>query len=134
MPNLVFSNQYRTLATNVKLSEASNCAITEAYKLLKNMYFLDDRCSIQTCIKKRQSNSDLEAIINCTNLAIAPTIYALLQKAHPTYAAVERSFSLQSKLVRKDRNFDIKNIKKYMLLYCNKSFQQLYCLMFIKKS
>ena len=102
MPNLVFSNQYRTLATNVKLSEASNSAITEAYKLLKNMHFLDDRCSIQACIKKRQSNSDLEAIINCTNLAIAPTIYALLQKAHPTYAAVERSFSLQSKLLRKD--------------------------------
>ena len=26
-----------------------------------------------------------------------------------------------SKLLRKDRNFDVKNVKKYMMLYYNKS-------------
>ena len=54
--------------------------MTEAYELLKNMHFVDDPCSIQAYIKKRLSQSDLEAIINCTNLAIAHTTYALLQK------------------------------------------------------
>ena len=39
-----------------------------------------------------------------------------------------------SKLLRKDRSFDIKNVKKYVLLYCNKYFWQLYCAMLIKKS
>ena len=120
VPDLVCINQYRTLAANVELLEASDCTMTEAYELLKNMHFLVDTCSIQAYIKKRLSNSDLKAIIICTNLAIAPTTYALLQKAQPTSAAVERSISMLSKLLRKDRNFDIKNVKKYMLMYFNK--------------
>ena len=71
-------------------------------------------------IKKRLFNSDLETVINSTNLRIDPTSYALFQKAQPTSDAVERSLSMISKLLRKDRNFDIKNVKKYMMLYYNK--------------
>ena len=113
-------NQYRILAANVELLEASDCTMREACELLKNMHFLDDPCSIQAYIKKRLSNTDLETILNCSNSAIAPTTYALLQNAQPTSAAVERSFSMLSKLLRKDRNFDVKNVKKYLLLYYNK--------------
>ena len=120
MPDLIRINQYRILVTNVELLKANDCTMTEAYELLTNMYFLDDPCSIQAYIKERLSNSDLKAIINCTNLPIAPTAYAMLQKAQPTSAAVEQIFSMLSKLLRKDRNFDIKNVKKYMLLYFNK--------------
>ena len=58
---------------------------------------------------------------DCINLTIGPTSYALLQKAQSTSAAVERSFSMLSKLVRKDRNFDVKNVKKYMMLFTIKS-------------
>ena len=87
---------------------------------MKNMQFDDDPCAIKNYIKKRLFNSDLETIINCTNLTIDPTSYALLQKAQPTSAAVERLFSMLSKLLRKDRNFDVKNAKKYMMLYYNK--------------
>ena len=116
VPDSVKINQYRTLAANVEFFEGSACMITEAYGLLKNMQFDDDPCAI----KKRLFNSDLETIINCTNLTIDPTSYALLQKAQPTSAAVERSFSMLSKLLRKDRNFDVKNVKKYMMLYYNK--------------
>ena len=91
-----------------------------SYGLLKNIQFDDDPCAIKNYIKKRLSNSDLETIINCTNLTIDPTSYALLQKAQPTSAAVERSFSMLGKLLRKDRNFDVKNVKKYVMLYYNK--------------
>ena len=114
VPDLVKINQYRTLAANVEFLEGSACTITEAYGLsglLKNMQFEDDPCAIKNYIKKRLSNSDLETIINSTNLTIDPTSYALLQKAQPTSAAVERSFSMLSKLLRKDRNFDVKNVK-----------------------
>ena len=120
VPDLVKINQYRTLAANVEFLEEGACTITEAYGLLKNVQFDDDPCAVKNYITKRLSNSDLEAIINCTNLAIDPTSYALLQKAQPNSAAVERSFSMLSKLLRKDRNFDVKNVKKYMMLYCNK--------------
>ena len=52
VPDLVRINQYRTLTTNVELLEASDCTMTEAYELLKNMHFLDGPCSIQAYIKK----------------------------------------------------------------------------------
>ena len=120
MLDLVKINQYWTLAANVEFLEGSACTVIEAYRLLKNMQFDDDPCTIKNYIKKQLFNSDLETIINCTNLTIEPTSYALLQKGQPTSAAVERSFSMLSKLLRKDRNFDVKNIKKYMMLYCNK--------------
>ena len=120
VPDLVKINQYRTLAANVEFLEGSACTITEASGLLKNMQFDDDPCAIKNYFKKRLSKSDLETIINCTNLTIDPTSYSLLQKAQPTFAAVERSFTMLSKLLRKDRNFDVKNVKKYMMLYYNK--------------
>ena len=116
VPNLVKIYQYRTLADNVEFLDGSACTITEAYGLLKNMQFDDDPCAIKNYIKKRLSNSDLETIINCTNLTIDPTSYALLQKPQPTSAAVERSFSMLSKLLRKDRNFDVKNVKKILYI------------------
>ena len=100
VPDLVKINQYRTLAANEEFLKRSACTITEAYGLLKNMQFDDDPCAIKNYIKKRLSNSDLETIINGTNLTIDPTSYALLQKAQPTSAAVERSFSMLSKLPR----------------------------------
>ena len=119
--DLVKINQYWTLAANVEFLEGSAYRITKAYGLLKNMQFDDDPCAIKDYINKRLSNSDLETIINCTNLTIDPTSCALLQKAQPTSAAVERSFSMLNKLLRKDRNFDVKNVKKYMMLYYNKT-------------
>ena len=111
MPDLVEINQYRTLAANVEFLKGCACTITEAYGLLKNMQFDHDPCAIKNYIQKRLSNSDLETIINYTNLINNPTSYALLQKAQPTSAAVEKSFSMLSKSLRKDRNFDVKNVK-----------------------
>ena len=76
--DLVKINQYRALAANVGFFEGSACTITEAYGLLKNMQFDDDPCAIKNYIKKRLSNYDLKTIINCNNLTIDPTSYALL--------------------------------------------------------
>ena len=38
-----------------------------------------------------------------------------------------------NKLLRKDRNFDVKNEKKYMMLYYNKTSLLSHCLAFVKK-
>ena len=62
VPDLVRINQFRTLVVNVEPLQASDCTMTEAYKLLKNMRFLDDPCSIPAYIKKPLPNSDLETI------------------------------------------------------------------------
>ena len=108
--DLVKINQYRTLVANVEFLEGSACTITKAYGLLRNMQFDDDPWAINDYIKIRLSNCDLETIINCTILTIDPTSYALLQKARPTSAAVERSLCMLHKLPRKCRNFDVKNV------------------------
>ena len=81
VPDLVKINQYRTVAASVEFLEGSACTINETYGLLKNMQFDDDLCAIKDYIKRRLSNSDLETIINCTNLTIDPTSNALLQEA-----------------------------------------------------
>ena len=97
----------------------------------------DDPRAIKDYIKKRLSNSDLESIINCrlTILTIDPTSYALLQKSQPTSAAVKRSFSMRRKLLRKGGNFDVKNVKKYMMLYSKKIFViNLCCVAFVKNT
>ena len=117
MPNFVGINQYRTVAVNVEFLEGSAWTIIKAYGLLKNMLLDDDLCTIKNCVNKQLSNSDLETVINCANLTIDPTSYALLQKAQ-----LHLPFSMLSKLLRKDRNFDVKNVKKYMMLYYNKKF------------
>ena len=120
MSDLIKINQYRTVAANAEFLEGSACTITEAYGLLKNKQFVDDRWAVKDHIKKRLSNFDSETIKNCANLTIDPTSYALLQKKEQqTSAVVERSFCMLSKLLRKDRNFDVKNVKKYMLPYYN---------------
>ena len=49
--DLVKINQYRTLAANVEFLEGSACTIAEAYGLLKNMQFDDDRCANKNYIK-----------------------------------------------------------------------------------
>ena len=47
--------------------------------------------------------SDYSTLINCTNLTIDPESYALLQKAKLTSAAVDMSFSMLSKLLRRQK-------------------------------
>ena len=61
------------------------------------------RAQLKITLKKRLSNSNLKTIINGTNLTIVPTSHALLQKAQPISAAVERSFSMLSKLLKKEK-------------------------------
>ena len=51
---------------------------------------------------------------------MAPLLQKVVAKAQPTSAVVDQSFSMLSKLLRKGTNFDIKNVKKYMLMYFNK--------------
>ena len=94
VPYLVKTNQYLTLAANVEFLEGSACTITETYGLLRNIQFDDDLCAIQDYIKKRLCISDLETIINCTNLTIDPTSYAQWEKTQPISTAVERLFSM----------------------------------------
>ena len=102
VPDLVRINQCRTLVVNVEPLQASDCTMTEAYELLKNMHFLDDPSSIPAYTKKKTTIHFLFSNSNkLYQPGAAPTTYALLQKAQPIFAAVERSYSMLSKLLKK---------------------------------
>ena len=52
---------------------------------------------------------------------ISPTVYDMLQNSQPTSASVERSFSMLKKLLAKDKNFKVENVRHYMILHFNAS-------------
>ena len=52
---------------------------------------------------------------------ISPAMYLMLQNFQLASASVERSFSMLKKLLAKDRNFKVKNLRHYMILHFNAS-------------
>ena len=48
---------------------------------------------------------------------ISPAVYHMLQNSQPTPASVKRSFSMLKKLLAKDRNFKVENVRHYMILH-----------------
>ena len=64
-------------------------------------------------------NNDIFEIINMARQDISPAVYHMLQNSQPTSASVERSFSMLKKLLAKDRNFKVDNVRHYMILHFN---------------
>ena len=77
----------------------------------------DDHEQVVFC---RHKASGLKAIISVQQEGINPALYARLHCCQLTSAAVERSFSMLSKLLRKDRPFFSANVNKYLCLHYNK--------------
>ena len=67
-------------------------------------------------------NNDTSEIINMERQDISPAVYHLLQNSQPTSASVERSFSMLRKLLAKDRNFKVANMRHYMISYFRRRF------------
>lgn len=112
---------YTCLAEAVINCEAANNTIRGAWTDLWSMSFDSDPCGIRKYLSKRlNANIGMSAIMNMANSSVSPSIYELLQAAQPTSASVERSFSMLSKLLAKDRNFLPQNIEKYIMLMYNK--------------
>ena len=89
-------------------------------KLLKNIQFHDESRSIQAYIKKRLSNSDLEVIMSCIDLIIAPNHLRIIAKSPVNLRYCGAVILNAKKILRKDRNFKPENVKKYLMLYYNK--------------
>ena len=89
-----------------------------AYALTK-IDFRQDPCSIGPYLQKRTAKNEIFDIVNCIQDEVAPITYAHLEKCQASSASVERSFSMLSKLLAKDRNFKPENIKMYLVLHYN---------------
>ena len=101
--------------------EDTKYTIRAAYNDLTKLGFGDDSCAIAAYIKKRLEKNNLSEIMAMNRQEISSTVYGLLQHCQPTTASVERSFSMQNKLLTNDRNFLLDNVRHYMCVHYNLS-------------
>ena len=101
--------------------ESAKYTIKEAVQAIQKLDFGEDTCNINQYIKKRMQNNDIFEIIDMERQNISPAVYHMLQNSQPTFASVERSFSILKKLLAKNRNFKVENERRYMILHFNAS-------------
>ena len=118
---LKIKNQYECLLKLIKKTESGKYTIKEAVQAIQELDFGEDTCNINQNIKKRMQNNNISEIINMERQAISPAVYQMLQNSQPTSASVERSFSMLKKLLAKDRNFKVENVRHYIILHFNAS-------------
>ena len=99
--------------------KSAKYTIKEAMQAIQKLDFGEDTCKINQYLKKRMQNNDISEIINMERQDISPAVYHMLQNSQPTSASVERSFSMLKKLLAKDKNFKVENVRHYMILHFN---------------
>ena len=101
--------------------ESAKYTIKEAVQAIQELDFGEDTCNINQYIKKRMQNNDISEIKNMEGQNVSPAVYHMLQNSQPTSASVERSFSMLKKLLAKNRNSKVENVRHYMILHFNAS-------------
>ena len=91
------------------------------YTIKRAVQAIQDTCNINQYIKKRMQNNDISKIKNMKRRDISSVVYHMLQISQPTSASVERSFFMLKKLLAKERNFKVENVRHYMILHFNAS-------------
>ena len=109
---LKIKDKYECLVKLIEMMESAKYTIKEAVLAC---------CNINQYIKKRMQNHDISEIMNMERQHISPAVYHRLQNSQPISASVERSFSMLKKLLTKDKNFKIENVRHYMILHFNAS-------------
>ena len=116
-------NNYLDIAILIKGITNFPNTIVDAAEAIHNFRFGDDPCQIKNDIQRRLvSGSDFLKIAagNGADLPChSPAEVVLLQRAQPTSAFVERSFSLLKKPLCPGRNFDKKNVYSYLVMRFN---------------
>ena len=88
---------------------------------IQELDFGEDTCNINQYIRKMMQNNVISQIMNMERQDILPVAYHMLENSQPTSGSVERSFSILKKLLAKDRNFKVENVRHYMILHFNAS-------------
>ena len=111
---------YKKLNDIIGSFEKKEFCLCEGYEVLTRSNFGDDPCKIKDYFYKRLAKNDISSVvIEDGDTLLSPYLKALVQQGQCTTIDVERSFSMLSKLLRDDRNFNEENIKYYMISYYN---------------
>ena len=100
-----------------KMESAKQC------KQLKNLTLVKTLATSTNTLKKRMQNIDISEIINMERQDISPAVYHMLQNSQPTSVSVGRSFSTMKKVLAKDKNSKVKNVRHYIILHFNASIR-----------
>ena len=109
---LKIKDQCVCLVKPIETIESAGYTIKEAVPAIQELDLGEDTFAFNRYIQKRMQNNDISKMINMVRPDISPAVYSLLQYSQHTTASVERSFSLLRKLLAKDRNFRVKNVKQ----------------------
>ena len=118
---LKFKDQYECLVKFIEKTKSAKYTIKEAVQAIQELGFDEDTCNINQYIKKKMKNIDISEIIDMEKQDISPAVYHALQNFQLTTAAVERSFTMLRKLLAKDKNLKVENVRHYMILHLNAS-------------
>ena len=113
--------QYECLVKVIEKMESAKYTIKEAVQAIQELDFGEDTCNIKQYIIKRMQNNDISEVMSTERHDISPAVYHMLQNSQPTSASVKESFSMLKKLLVKDRNFKVENVRHYMILHFNAS-------------
>ena len=123
-PN-VFSNltqvtkEYKCLIELLAETENLEFSIEKCGEKLKQLPIQADPAEIKSYIAKRFAKNDIKTIWEKPLENMSPDTYGLLLQAPCSSATVERSFSRLKKLLAKDRNFNVENVKNYFICLMN---------------
>ena len=115
---LKIKDQYECLVKLIEKMESAKYIIKEAVQAIQAIQELDfgeDTCNINQYIKIRMQNNNISEIINMERQDISTAVYHMLQNSQPTSACVERSFSMLKKLLAKEKDFNVDNVRHYMI-------------------
>ena len=118
---LKLKDQYEWLVKLIEKMESAKYTIKEAVQAIQELDFGEDTYNINQYIKKRMQNNDISEIVNMERQDISSAVYHMLQNSQPTSASAERSFSMLKKLLAKERNFKVENVRHDMTLHFNAS-------------
>ena len=115
---LKINDQYECLVKRIeKMESAKQC------KQLKNLTLVKTLATSTNTLKKRMQNNDISEIINMERQDISQAVYHMLQNSQPTSVSVGRSFSTMKKVLAKDKNSKVKNVRHYIILHFNASIR-----------
>ena len=107
---LKIKDHYECQVKLIGKMESAKYTIQEAVQAIQELDFGEDSCNINQYINKRMQNNDVSKIINMER-HISSTVYHILQNSQATSASVGRSFSMLKKLLAKEKNFKVENVR-----------------------
>ena len=115
---------YIKLVDEIQRTESTKYTVAQAYEKAYTLEYGSDPAGIKLYLgRKLEMNSNVKAIAEMTRPNISPKFYAKLLNCQAFSSSVERSFSMQRKLLSNDCHFIPDNVWKYLAFNVNKSLE-----------